>query len=257
MQDRFVGDIGDFGKYGLLRAISGTASRAGPIRSLGVVWYVPDDMTIERTSDGHGQNVGYLFDPRMRSKLREYDSELYDRLKEIVYENRCLDAIKAREILGSETDREVAFCDSQLPRDPQERRDQWMRDTVEKVSGTDIIFCDPDIGLKPRSRNGKSPQHVLDSEIESFLDTARSSTVVVYQYFHHGTRESQFNNWRRLKESVGGCDTTVVGFTKPGADTFNHALVVLRRAAESVIEGRLDALIDTSPWRDRFTRDVL
>ena len=36
MQDRFVGDIGDFGKYGLLRAICGIAPRAEPKRSLGL-----------------------------------------------------------------------------------------------------------------------------------------------------------------------------------------------------------------------------
>lgn len=257
MQDRFVGDIGDFGKYGLLRAISGIAPSAETKRSLGVVWYVPDDKTIKRTSDGHGQNVGYLFDPCMRSKLRKYDSELYDRLKETVCGSRCLDAIRARQILGSETDREVAFCDIQLPRDPKDRREQWMRDAVEKVRGMDIIFCDPDIGLVPQSRKGNSPKHALDDEIESFLDTARSSTVVVYQYLHHGTRKSQLNNWRRLKQSIGGCDTTVVGFTRPRADTFNHALVVLWRVADSVIEERLDALIDTGPWRGRFTREVL
>ena len=28
MQDRFVGDIGDFGKYGLLRALAGISPRA-------------------------------------------------------------------------------------------------------------------------------------------------------------------------------------------------------------------------------------
>lgn len=257
MQDRFVGDIGDFGKYGLLRAISGIAPSAEPRRSLGVVWYVPDDTTIKSTSDGHGQSVGYLFDPRMRSKLRKCDSEMYDHLKEIVYENRCLDEIRARRILGSETDREVAFCDIQLPRGPQARREQWKSDAVEKVRGKDIIFCDPDVGLVPRSRKGHSPKHVLYNEIESFLETARSFTVVVYQYFHHGTRKSQLNNWRRLKQSIGGCEATVVGFTRPRADTFNHALVVLWRAVDSVIEERLDALIDTSPWRDRFTREVL
>lgn len=256
MQDRFVGDIGDFGKYGLLRAICGLAPNAEPRRSLGVVWYVPDDTTIEGTPDGHGQNVGYLFDPRRRLKLRKCDSELYDRLKEIVYENRCLDEIRDRGILGSETDREVAFCDIQLPLGPKVRREQWISEAVEEVRGKDIIFCDPDVGLVPRSRKGNSPKHALDDEIESFLETARSSTVVVYQYLHQRTREIQLNNWRRLKQSIGDCDMTVVGFTMPGADTFNHALVVSQRAADIVIEERLDALIDTGSWRDCFTRDV-
>ena len=256
MQDRFVGDIGDFGKYGLLRAICGIAPRAEPKRSLGVVWYVPDDATVEKTSDGHGQDVGYLFDSRMRSKLRRCDCVLYDRLKEIVSENRCLAAVDQRKILGSEADREVSFYSAQLPRDRQER-ERWVGDAVETVRGKDIIFCDPDTGLVPKSKRGNSPQHVLASEIESFLETARSSTVVVYQYLYPGTRKSQIDNWRRLKASIDGCDMTVVGFTQRGADNFKHALVVARRAADSVIEQRLDDLVETSPRRNHFKREVL
>ena len=44
MQDRYVGDVGDFGKYGLLRALCG-----GDL-TLGVVWYLyPDE---EANNDG-------------------------------------------------------------------------------------------------------------------------------------------------------------------------------------------------------------
>ena len=256
MQDRFVGDIGDFGKYGLLRAICGIAPRAEPKRSLGVVWYVPDDVTVEKTSDGHGQDVGYLFDTRMRSKLRGCDCVLYDRLKEIVSENRCLAEIKRRRILGSEADREVSFYSAQLRRDRHQRQG-WVGDAVETVRGKDIIFCDPDIGLVPKSSRGNSTRHVHGSEIASFLETARSSTVVVYQYLYPGTRRSQIDNWCRLKESIDGCAMTVVGFTQSGADNFKHALVVARRASDSVIEQRLDDLVETSPWRNHFKREVL
>ena len=93
---------------------------------------------------------------------------LYDRLKEIVSENRCLAAVDQRKILGSEADREVSFYSAQLPRDRQER-ERWVGDAVETVRGKDIIFCDPDTGLVPQSKRGNSPQHVLASEIELFL----------------------------------------------------------------------------------------
>ena len=46
MQDRFVGDIGDFGKYGLLRALRGIHPPADPCLNLGLVWYVPDCETV-------------------------------------------------------------------------------------------------------------------------------------------------------------------------------------------------------------------
>ena len=42
MQNKYVGDIGDFGKYGLLRALTGhqTTSASEPHLTLGIVWYL-------------------------------------------------------------------------------------------------------------------------------------------------------------------------------------------------------------------------
>jgi hypothetical protein len=45
MKDQYVGDVGDFGKYGLLRALTGALDQTvQPQLSLGVNWYLtPDD----------------------------------------------------------------------------------------------------------------------------------------------------------------------------------------------------------------------
>ena len=42
MQDQYVGDIGDFGKYGLLRHLTGMRDddASGDALSLGVIWYL-------------------------------------------------------------------------------------------------------------------------------------------------------------------------------------------------------------------------
>ena len=47
MQDCYVGDIGDFGKYGLLRSLCG-GDDYGPALRLGVLWYKFDGRTFER-----------------------------------------------------------------------------------------------------------------------------------------------------------------------------------------------------------------
>ena len=58
VQDRYAGDIGDFVKLGLLRAIS-------PGYALGLAWYhVPDE--------GHnddGRHIGYIAQPETYSAL--------------------------------------------------------------------------------------------------------------------------------------------------------------------------------------------
>ena len=46
MQDRFVGDIGDFGKYGLLRTLAGIEPKAEPGYRLGVVWYLRPEVKL-------------------------------------------------------------------------------------------------------------------------------------------------------------------------------------------------------------------
>ena len=58
MQDRYAGDIGDFGKYGLLRALCG-ADEHGPALELGVLWYrVPNE---DHKTDG--RIIDYLDPP--------------------------------------------------------------------------------------------------------------------------------------------------------------------------------------------------
>ena len=69
MQDRYVGDVGDFVKLGLLRTLS-------PGYKLGVVWY----RVADEQHNGDGRHISYLQD-----KLwRPLDPVLFDSLDRIV-----------------------------------------------------------------------------------------------------------------------------------------------------------------------------
>src|SRR6478672_5257600 len=70
MQNRYVGDIGDYLKLGILRALS-------PGYRLGVAWWLFPD-------EGHnqdGRHVGYLQRPE---QWRHHNPILFDALAEIV-----------------------------------------------------------------------------------------------------------------------------------------------------------------------------
>ena len=56
MKNRYVGDVGDFGKYGLLRHLAGMTSEDDlDSLKLGMVWYLrPDDC------GNDGRHTGYL-----------------------------------------------------------------------------------------------------------------------------------------------------------------------------------------------------
>src|SRR5271169_1768089 len=79
MQNRFTGDIGDFGKFGLLRVLCGQdiASQL----SLGVVWYLVEN----ESHNEDGKYTKYLLDDS--KKLRCCDSELYDGLRRLLVDD--------------------------------------------------------------------------------------------------------------------------------------------------------------------------
>ena len=70
MQNRYTGDIGDFGKLGLLRQLSRTGL------SIGVNWY----LTPDETHNGDGRHIGYL----KNDAFRACDEQLWSALGEIV-----------------------------------------------------------------------------------------------------------------------------------------------------------------------------
>jgi hypothetical protein len=74
MQDRYAGDVGDFGKVGLLRALCGYEA---PWLSLGVVWYlVPNEV-----HNDDGKHTGYL---RSHREFRGCDPVLFDELRSLL-----------------------------------------------------------------------------------------------------------------------------------------------------------------------------
>ena len=70
MQNRYTGDIGDFGKLGLLRQLSQTGL------SIGVNWY----LTPDETHNGDGRHIGYL----KNDAFRICDEQLWSALGQIV-----------------------------------------------------------------------------------------------------------------------------------------------------------------------------
>ena len=84
MQNRYTGDIGDFGKLGLLRCLQSAGL------SIGVNWY----LTPDENHNGDGRHVQYLF----REGFRLCDEELWRELKRIVDSKR-------REVSALQNDR--------------------------------------------------------------------------------------------------------------------------------------------------------
>ena len=88
MQGRYAGDIGDYGKLGLLRTL-----RAAGL-SIGVNWYLTPD---EKHNDD-GKHTEYL----ERNLYCNCDEDLWDELKTIVDTgNRTVSALEKKSILDA------------------------------------------------------------------------------------------------------------------------------------------------------------
>lgn len=174
MQNRYVGDIGDYVKYAILRALS-------PDQRLGVIWWLFQD----ENHNKDGSHRKYLERP---NEWRHFDSELFDELARIngrkEYDVRAIEnsAVLKNAVFVSDL---VPCSCLPYPERPQ-KRNQWLRRAKETVVNCDLLFLDPDNGVASdklkltRRCAGKS---VTMDELVCLSEKNR--VIVVY---HHHTR---------------------------------------------------------------------
>jgi hypothetical protein len=173
MQNRYVGDIGDFVKLAILRALM-------PGERLGVAWWLyPDE-----AHNADGRHIGYLRSP---DQWRSYDPDLFDGLAAVVADGRRrVQALQDEGLLPG-----AAFCDEVIPTagTPAERRAgraAWFARVQAKVAGCSLVFADPDNGLETATF---SPGALVGGKCISLAEVvalgAPGRTLVVY---HHQTR---------------------------------------------------------------------
>jgi len=257
MQNRYVGDVGDFGKYGLLRTLCLPGTDGSKGLRLGVVWYlVPDE--------GHnadGKHTSYL-DPTP-ANLEYYgccDPFLYKRLAEIVdTKSRNVTSIRNGGILPAGT----VFFEEPLTFDGMPRigpaarearlrhRSEWLQRALEATAGCDVVFVDPDNGLevKTQRHTRRGPKHVFFDELVPYL--RRGQSLIIY---HHMARnrpapEQIQERLAQIEERLTGCDTPFALRYHRGTSraffvvpTKAHRTVLLERAGRFVL----------GPWSRHF-----
>lgn len=164
VQDAYVGDIGDYGKYGLLRVLAGHGLR------LGVNWYAVASQKTGKQDDG--KFIQYLLSP---GEYRRYDPELFDALDNIVNheKNRTLVRIEALKLFPAQ------FYSVPLTG----KREVWHHQALETLAGAELVFLDPDNGLETERmyQTGKSTEkHVRTEELADYY--RRGQSVVLYQH---------------------------------------------------------------------------
>lgn len=197
MQNKYVADVGDYGKYALLKSL---CSR--DLRCL-VVWYLTD----EDANDTDGKFREYLDN----EKFRNAEPRIFDALKKMSssIDGRNIGAFKTESILSNRTDyyeaelsyRGISFGDR------RRIRDEWRKAAVEISKKADLVFLDPDNGLEVKSRGPLSKmgaKYATVEEVQAFLGNDKS--VVLYQHRNRlGNIKDQVEEvFKRL--AIRGCE---------------------------------------------------
>lgn len=164
MQDHYVGDIGDYGKYGLLRAVCSQKL------TLAVNWYKVIPKKAGKQDDGKYTN--YLSMPQI---YKEYDPDLFSCLYHIIYKekDRRIERIEDEKIF------QAKYFSKEISND----RLIWHQEALYQTKGTDVVFLDPDNGLETFNmyRTGSATEkHVKWSELKDYF--TRGQTVILYQH---------------------------------------------------------------------------
>lgn len=183
MKNNYVADIGDYGKYGLLRFLDEKGKK------IGVNWYLNEDK--EKTGDGNKRE--YLEDER----FKEYNEKLFEILQKINKKgkDKSVADIKNRDVIPN-----AVFFDDEIGSTDPNLRKEWSKraEKVLCVDGVNLIFADPDNGTlteKGEEPTRISKKHARLRELRDYYD--RGDDVVYY--CHKGRRNNE--EWeKKLKE---------------------------------------------------------
>ncbi len=256
MQNRYVSDLGDFGKYGLLRALCRSNESGSPELTLGVVWYLMPD----ESHNADGKFTQYLdHSPKNEHRFRRCDPELYNALDIIYKKDRNVSSIRKYSILSPGT----VFYEKLLTFDGTPAnslgarrkriayRNGWVQDALSATKDCDIIFVDPDngleVGIKRHQKRG--PKYVFFDELEPYCK--RGQSLIIYHHTsRRGTAEEQVRErLAQIDERLNSDSTFALLYHRGSSRAF---FVVPSEKHKSILTGKVEQFMQ-GPWSQHFT----
>ena len=178
MQDRYAGDIGDYGKLGLFRKLSEKFS-------IGINWYNPGELDFERDKDGNFKQEDGKY--RDFTGFENYAPDIISTF-ETLKNNHSIEMLEKLKLINN------AFYYNKLVPRENEKREKWHNAALKKLGKCDVVFLDPDNGLicnsvKPGSP--KSVKYTYYSEVKDYL--SENKTVIVYNHRSRKKEDVYFN----------------------------------------------------------------
>jgi len=242
MQNRYVGDIGDYGKYALLRSIAGTGL------TLGVNWY----LTPDENHNSDGKHTSYLH----KKNFSDYDNELYYILKTIVEnDRRNVSSVQKSGVLPLNTMYYDSILDLTGNTNPLKRRmlrQSWHNAALSSLKDCEIVFLDPDNGLQVKSvslTGQKGNKYIGLDELKDYYKLGKS--VIFYNHRERKQEEDYLEKFRKLQvdSNFKGAEWLGLKFSR---GTTRDYIFVLQPRHFYQIKAQCEALINTA-WKENFS----
>lgn len=193
MQHRYTGDIGDFGKFLLLKTFFDDLT-------IGTIWYLyPDEV-----HNNDGRHTVCESNATLFSRCREADPRMTEQFNALFrHPNRHVGLLEQARLIRNG----IYFSDPILANDPNDPlyRKRWHQKALEHIAASrcQVVCLDPDNGILPKSRTKASPmacgKYATYEEIETFFQIDCVRHCIVYQHPHR--MKSHLEQAKALKET--------------------------------------------------------
>lgn len=211
MQDRYAGDMGDFGKLGLLSFLILEGFH------IGVNWY----KTAPPKSELNENGTFVREDGKHRIKPEYFpcDTALAEGLLHISQDkDRSIAMIQNAALLKESM---IEYFDAPIS---VEQRAAWHACALQKLGKCDLVFLDPDNGLLVKSvgkQSAKSVKYVFEEELDDYL--CRGTSVVWYSHRQRKPEERYFSeilSRLQTRDAIHGKKVCAITFPKGSVRDF-------------------------------------
>lgn len=194
MQNRYTGDIGDFGKFLLLKHLF-------PNDSIATIWYLYPDET-HNTDGSHTVEEGNANLYRNAHTIDPQMSKLFNTIHQ--YHKRHIELFETLGVLPC-----GSYFSEEILGEGGNYRTLWIERALTFVrdNQSSVVCLDPDNGIEPSTMAKlstiKQGKYATFDEIERFFELESVEHLVIYQHFHRQKKhDEQMNDAKRRFEQL-------------------------------------------------------
>lgn len=246
MKNQYFGDVGDFGKYGLLSKVNQLGI------SVGVNWYYTED-DVNTSSDG--KFIEYLND---KQEFYNCDKQLYEYIRRFIIEgNRNIRNIEEYSSFSNIIFyKELLKIDwyhalSEVSRQKRIKiREHWYEKSKKKLYDCDIIFCDPDNGIQTLNTNKSkkdSIKYIFIDEIMGYLELGKS--LIIYNHRDRSKEIDYINRINRLATLTRDTDIEVLRFKRYSVRDY---IFIMQKDQSDMLRKAIEDMASDRYWKKLF-----